>query len=399
MLSLPRLIQEKKRLLHRSRSSVTALADKYFFSQDYETALREYSDLLLEARNNIEVLLKLSLCCIKTGDFHRAGVYTDKILSRIDTARPEALLIKAYLDLYNNHTAEALLAYTKLLEQNYEKKRIRRILDAIKSCTSMPAFVVNRSPDYFVPYYRKQISLKKILCLIFIPIAVVSAALIANRNRLQTIISRGTDSLPFTTDVTNKNLHTLHVFQSGQSQSDKITGGLFQSETDSQYTSGEISVQEADRLYKEMKKNISGRLVNEAIIIQNKIQFSTVNLIVKEKFNLLAASIGRPDFSTHQNTVSLHTAVSSEIYRGVWIKCTGTIRDVIKTGDPIIFRFIIDEEGIIWTAEVFIYNVPDGLLEIKKSYEILCRFTGFDKKKKLIILQGAALKEVIRYEQ
>jgi len=360
-------------------------AEKYFSRSDYLQASERYLDFLLDSPNNPLALTRLSVCFLCNSEYEKADKYVQKALHQ-DSSSSEALMISAFLDLFFDREAAALHKYAQLMSRQYKIKKIKKILNELKKFDNTANYISGRSARYFLPTYPFPLQ-KRILILSLGAVAAVLLIFLilglnkwldtAHLNSSETLYVYGSEK-SFSLTSAIKNLEEIYMF-------DGLQAGTY-----------EYSSKEINNYFNQMKRYIKRGNINEAVIIYNRIQNSDVNILIKEKFNLLASAQPLPNFFSFKNIKSLKTILKNQdLYKNIYVKYAGTVTSFRRKKEVIFFDFTVQDEGDTWTTQVYLDKV--GVLAIgnDQKYLLLGRFRGFDKRLKKIILKGIVLQEFV----
>ena len=320
----------------------------------------------------------MALCYIQIGEQDKAEFHAGKAMD-LNPYSENALLASAYIDLKKDRTSTALFKYTRLINLKKEVRRTRRILSSLKSAASPGALLLRKKLQFFIPSRfsipRSPIAKRKWKTpgILFLSLAVLSIGYFAFEKLEIPLGERGgTQGEPGDSDP----LKDIYLFESIDNNSD-ITS---------------IEVVEA---FESVKEHIRRREINQAIVLYNRIVDSNVNLLIKEKFNILYKMIPTPNFSDLKETTPLEERIDKPFYRNTYVKLDGLLSFLPRERKEkeAIFNFTVWESGqYTRTAEVYFPKLDPLPRKDNHRYTLLAIYKGFHPRKKKIILEGIALR-------
>ena len=158
--------------------------------------------------------------------------------------------------------------------------------------------------------------------------------------------------------------------------------GIYLFETNHQQR--DFSTKEIADSFELMKKYIHTQRINEAIVLYNRLVDSNINLLLKEKFNLLYQHIPTPNFVTFENTYSLEDKIGNRHYRNTYLKLVGIVSKLKRfpNGETTFNFTLTDRRDLIRTVEVFFKKAENIYIDNNQHYQLLARYKGFNKEKK-----------------
>lgn len=366
----------------RNSERLWRAAEKLFHNNDFIAAISAYEEYASESGDE-EANCRIALCHIYLKEFKLA----DRVSHRILDADPHcraAIMIAAYLDLFFERKTEALKKYAFLLKSNYHETRVKKILAIIRETGEVMPLLSSREPSWFLPIPFKTILIKQIFLSIIL-ISIVIIAIVLNTTGSKKIVADPTPS-----EELVYNDKTL-LSAPPALELEKIY--LFDIESDKRNS---LTSKEIARQFDKLKALIDRKDINNAILLNNDVQNSSINPILKEKFSLLASAIPYPDFASFKNNISLATMLKNEDqYKNVWLKHFGILSNIRERGEVTVFDFTftdsVDENT--WTAEVYLEKPGTISLRAGESYILLGRFRGNSKLAGKPVFQGILLQQ------
>ncbi len=375
-----------------------AQAERLFKKRQFAEAGESYTKVLFRTGDNGPIYTRLGLCHLYSTDLGKAEYFFDKALA-LDPYNKVALMTAAYLDLLADRESAALHKYTQLLQLRYEKKNIRRILDALRQAGKARDFAALQPADFFLQgkgfpsasvFGRLKngkmkwwlgAALLGVLCFLAIwQFGVFS--------KLSDLVTGGEDKSGLLLGL-YENLKPAVEKKPGDNPLEKIY--LYDlSNSDKTYRPGELLA-----TFEEVKKDIAARRINRATIKINRVLLSDANLLIKEKFRLLEGMIPPPNFSDFKNDQLMRDLTRDRAFEKVYVKHRGSVGSIRSRTNQIIFDFTFIEENETWTTEVRLEKSPGLRMEAGKEYVILAQYRGFDGGKRKPVLEARVIKQFV----
>ena len=360
----------------------------YYNKKKYSFCIRSCQDILNYSPIKAELQSIIGLCYLNLNDINKAESYFQKSFE-LDPYLSHGLLGYAYIDLIKNRMNAALFKYTRLVKLKKEKRRSMRIINLIKKNSKENSFILRKNIHFFIPL-RISIALSFRLSFLkninffgwlnkknwkFVKVIFLLLFLFG----LSYFLSK---KLPYfkntATDIQLRNDPLANIY-------------LFETNIDS----AKLSTKEIADSFEMMKKYIRSKRINEAIVLYNNIIQSDINLLLKEKFNLLYEFVPKPNFATFENTYLIEDQIGNNQFKNTYVKLVGIVSKFKNlNNDQVTFNFTLTEKrDLLHTMEVFLENPQNIYIKNNQQYELLAKYKGFDDRKKKAILNGLIIRE------
>ena len=321
----------------------------------------------------------MALCYIQIGEWDKAEFHASKAMD-LNPYSEKTLLASAHVDLKRDRTSTALFKYTRLINLKKEVRRTKRILRSLKSAASTGELLLRKKIQFFIPS-RFSIPRSplvkpgwKIPGILLFSLAVLSIGYYAFE---KLDIPLGEWGRPDTRSDGSDPLNDIYLYDGDISNRSDFTS---------------VEVAEA---FEATKEHIRRREINQAIVLYNRIVDSNVNLLIKEKFNILYKMIPTPNFSDLKETTLLEERIDKSFYRNTYVKLDGLLSFLPRKQreKEALFNFTVWERGqYTRTVEVYFPKLEPLPGKDNHRYTLLAIYKGFNPKKKKIILEGIALR-------
>ncbi|HMA99899.1 MAG TPA: hypothetical protein VKS21_02825 [Spirochaetota bacterium] len=360
---------------------------KKFKKRDYNAAEIFFLKAAPRNQNTAWIYYYLTLTAIKLKKYNDAAIYINRSLEQ-EPGNVRFLMSSAYVDLFLNKKSHAIYKYSKILNLGSKKRKVKSILNQLKIEQS-PAMLLKKNINYFLYGWPYGFLPANIFYIITAAGLVLAAAVLFIPDQLHFRQNKNFSIINYSSNViyTNtafiknrgnvKNVNEIYLFKDLKPGSKKL------------------SSRQLVQLFNKMKKSITDRRINDAIYINNKILHSDVNPFIKEKFNILAKCIPKPNFKDFKNSVAVAELADSKLFKNFYIKFKGIVSAIKFKKQDTIFNFSVLQDGkIAHTVEVIIHNKTLRSLHENDRCQIMARYRLFHKHKKKMIFEGLVIKKL-----
>ncbi|MBI4976248.1 MAG: hypothetical protein HZC28_02140 [Spirochaetes bacterium] len=357
-------------------------AKRLISARKYPQAKQLLLTFVLSNPRNAYAYSLLSHATILARQYEEAKAFVEKALF-ISPLNVEALLAQGFLALVAGNIEEALRAYLRVQEIEPLNATAKANIERIRRIDNIDEEIAYLNPgEYLAPPLLPD----SVRGLPFVPIGIglaVIVILVAVALNFKAIRNHFAPA-PILTDAVARKLKEIYLFEGRETNSSAVEGG---------YTPKAIVA-----MFETAKRNIHDGDLNKAIVIINAARRSTMNPYLKERFFLLTNFMRDPDYATFSDTVAYETVMKDPVlYEGAYLIWQGTVNDIHEDGRSTVISMLAKkprDRTVTGMVDVII----EGSYAVRRDQriEIYGRVSGFDIRKKRLVVQAKLLKHLLR---